>query len=68
MKVEKCPQCDAKPFAFLFQDLDDEHDVFGITHKCAPNMFYRTEKGAYRKFNCWARREAKRIAHEGRSK
>lgn len=64
MKVEKCPRCDRLPFAFMFQDLDDEHDVYGITHKCAPDMFSRTEQGAYRKFNSWARREAKRIERE----
>lgn len=70
MKVEKCPRCDAKPLLYTINSADEIR--ISVWERTCPICEYSevaiTWRGAIRKWNRWARREAKRIAEEGATK
>lgn len=70
MKVEKCPRCGAIPLPYVLLKPNSE-TVFSferMCQKCEKSVTAFTRNGALRKWNRWARREAKRIAKEGAKK
>ena len=62
MKVEKCPRCGSRPE----NQINKQMKVTAICW-CHVTTAY-TVRGALHKFNRWARREAKRIAKDGKGK
>jgi len=70
MKVEKCPRCDVKPLLYTINSVDESRvSVWErICPICEHGFCGRTWGGALRKWNRWARREAKRITKEGATK
>ena len=78
MKVEKCPQCTLAPDVarkskwygrWIFYIRIHGYIIWEKYFKCHESrkeFFSLTENGCYRKWNRWARREAKRIAREKR--
>lgn len=72
MKVEKCPRCGFElaaykinAFRWMVGCFTDCNTPFICTDYMA---FGWTKLTATMRYNCWARREAKRIAKEGKGK
>lgn len=70
MKVEKCPRCKQIPIPYVIVKPHSDR-IFAYERmcpKCEKSVTALTKNGAVRKWNRWARREAKRIAKEGATK
>ena len=73
MKVEKCPRCGKDPRVFKLRYTDANRKKYTIHHGCAGSSDWYEEGSRFiliakLKFNRWARREARRIAKEGKGK
>lgn len=66
MRVEKCPRCNVMPLLYTVTSVENDRTSVWkrVCPRCERGASAITYNGACRKWNRWARREAKRIAKE----